>query len=742
MLFFSLDTSVSFLKCPSNWGTTFITLKLFQIMKEIMDIHKANKHEDLKRISFEDLFDLDDIQQLQDEFAEATGVASIITHTDGTPITSPSNFCQLCRDLIRKSNKGLQNCFKSDAEVGRYNPDGPNVQRCLSGGLWDAGAGITVGGQHIANWLIGQVRDETQTDENMIEYAKEIGVDAHIFIEAFREVPSMSREQFNKIAQMLFTLANQLSTRAYQNVLQERVIAGRKQAEEALKESEQKYRELVQYANSIILRWGPDGKLKFLNDFALQFFGYSESEIIGKNVIGKIIPENESTGRDLVFMINDITENPEKYKSNENENICSDGKRVWISWTNKPIKDKNGQLVEILSVGNDITERKRMEEVLQQSQKIEAIGTLAGGIAHDFNNILGGIIGYTELSLECTAQNSPVQNYLDEILKSSTRAKNLIKQILTFSRKSQEERKPILMSAIVEEVTKLLRSTIPTTIEMRQDLHDAAIMVNADPTQMHQIVMNLCTNATHAMQETGGVLEIDLSPVVLSQRDAVRYHGLKPGPYIKLKISDTGTGIDVKNLPRIFEPFFTTKEKEKGTGMGLAVVHGIVKDYDGDLFVETQSGKGTVFTILLPQTIAELDTVENVSANAQPESGSESILLVDDEIMLMEIGKMILESLGYTVTAKNSSIEALETFQQTPDKFDMVITDQTMPHMTGYDLAKRILEIKPTVPVILCTGYSNTVTPEKAEAEGIKALIYKPVSKNELAATVREVLDK
>ncbi len=513
-----------------------------------------------------------------------------------------------------------------------------------------------------------------------------------------------------------------------------------KKAEESRKKSEQKYRELVQYANSIILRWGPDGKIKFLNDFALQFFGYSKSEIIGKNAVGTIVPEKESTGRDLIFMVKDIAENPEKYESNENENICSNGKRVWISWTNKPIKDKNGRLVEVLSVGNDISERKRMEEILQQSQKIEAIGTLAGGIAHDFNNILGGIIGYTELAQDDTAQNSPVQEYLDGILKSSTRAKDLTRQILAFSRKSQEERKPILISAIVEEVVKLLRSTIPTTIEIRQNIHDAVTMVNADPTQMHQIVMNLCTNAAHAMHEQGGLLEIHLSPVALTDRDAVRYHDLTPGPYVELKISDTGTGIDSSILPRIFEPFFTTKEKEKGTGMGLAVVHGIVKDHGGDLIVESQPGKGTAFTILLPQTIAELGTEEDVFAKVQ--TGSESILFVDDEKTLMDLGKKMLESLGYTVTAKNSSIEALETFQQTPDKFDMVITDQTMPHMTGYDLAKRILEVKPEIPVVLCTGYSETVTPEKAEACGIKALMYKPISKKEIARTVREVLNK
>jgi len=517
-------------------------------------------------------------------------------------------------------------------------------------------------------------------------------------------------------------------------------IEVRKQAEESLKESEQKYRELVQYANSIILRWDPDGKIKFLNDFALQFLGYSKSEIIGKNIISPIVPKNESTGRDLVFIIKDITENPEKYESTENENICNDGKRVWISWSNKPIIDNNGQLVEILSVGNDITERKRMEEILQQSQKMEAIGTLAGGIAHDFNNILGGILGYTELAQDDAGKDSPVQESLVEILKSTMRARALVKQILTFSRKSQEERKPVLLYPVIQEAVKLLRSTIPTTIEIKQKINGTTGMVNADSTQMHQIVMNLCTNAAHAMPETEGVLEIELSSVVITQESMREYNDISPGPFLELKISDTGTGIDSKIINRISEPFFTTKDKEKGTGMGLAVVHGIVKDHGGDINIDSQLGKGTTFSIVLPQVIAEPDNEEDSSSEIQ--TGNEHILFVDDEQVLIDIGKRTLESLGYTVTAKNSSIEALEAFQQAPDEFDVIITDQTMPYMTGYNLAKRILEIKPSINIILCTGYSDTISLEKAEAAGIKALIYKPISKKEIAQEIRGVLDK
>jgi len=632
-------------------------------------------------------------------------------------------------------------------------------------------------------------------------------------------------------------------------------------AERDLQESEKNYRELVENANSIIIRSLPDGTITFSNEFSQKFFGFDASEIIGKNVIGSIVPEKESTGRDSKQMVADILKNLAKYEQNENENICKDGKRVWVNWTNRAILNTDGTLKEILSIGNDITARreaeknlalerkqllsifdgmdeviyvadpetyellyingpfrkqwgnaigkkcykvmqnfdspcpfcsnhiifkenpgssyvwewqnkvnnywyrcidktiqwpkgktvrfemaiditdqKKAEEQLRQAQKMEAIGTLAGGIAHDFNNILAGILGYTELAQDDAGQDSPVQEYLVEILKSTTRARDLVKQILTFSRKSHEEQKPILLHPVIQEATKLLRSIIPTTIEIKQNINDTTGMVNADSTQMHQIVMNLCTNAAHAMPGTEGVLEIELSLVVITQESMSNYHNISPGPFLELKISDTGTGIDSKIIHRIFEPFFTTKNKEKGTGMGLAVVHGIVKDHGGDISIDSQLGKGTTFRIMLPQIIAEPYNKEDSSSKVP--TGTEHILFVDDEQILMDLGKRTLESLGYTVTAKNNSIEALETFQQAPDEFDIIITDQTMPHMTGYNLAKRILEIKPSVNIILCTGYSETVTPEKVATTGIKALINKPISKKEIAQKIRRVLDK
>jgi len=523
-------------------------------------------------------------------------------------------------------------------------------------------------------------------------------------------------------------------------------ITERKRAQEKLGISDLRLNMVSKASGAVVWDWNLITDELDWNEEYYKVFGYSEIDTLPtieswSDFVHKDDVENTLDG--LYKAINSGETNwTAEYRFRK-----KDGSYAFTLDWGTVIHDEKGKPVRMIGAMLDITERKRAEderknlqEQLTQTQKMESIGTLAGGIAHDFNNILGGIIGYTELAQDDAVPGSSVQNYLVEVLKSATRAKDLVKQILTFSRKSQEERKPILLYPIVKEAEKLLRSAIPTTIEIRQSIDETTGTVNADPTQMHQIVMNLCTNAAHAMHETGGVLEIALSSVLITKESMSNYHDLSPGPFLVLKISDTGSGIDPKIIHRIYEPFFTTKDKEKGTGMGLAVVHGIVKDHGGDIDIDSQLGKGTTFTILLPRVITEPDKEEGTQFKTP--TGNEHILFVDDEKTLLDVGEKMLLSLGYTVTSCDNSLEALEIFQQTPDKFDMVITDQTMPHMTGYSLAKRILEIKPTISVILCTGYSDTVTPEKVEAAGIKALVYKPISRKDIARTIREALDK
>jgi PAS domain S-box-containing protein len=518
-----------------------------------------------------------------------------------------------------------------------------------------------------------------------------------------------------------------------------RMVQERNKAEAALRESEKNYRELVQSANSIIMRMDTEGKITFFNTYAQNFFGYREEEIIGKNVIGTIVPELNIAGFDLAVMIKDIGAHPERYVSNENENIRRNGERVQVTWMNKAIYDEDGNVSEILCVGIDVTEKWQLEKRLAQAQKMESIGTLAGGIAHDFNNILSAVIGYTELSLIDIPKGSALQNNLQQVLKAGGRAKDLVRQILTFSRQRENELVPVKVSLIVNEALKLLRASLPTTIKMRHHIK-SYLAVLTDPTNIHQVLMNLCTNASFAMQKEGGVLEVSLSDVDLDADFAKQHPDVKPGKFIRLIVSDTGYGMSPEVSERIFDPFFTTKKMGQGTGMGLSVVHGIVKSHGGTIIVESSPGKGSAFSVFLPAI--ESEVTDQVDQTQLVITGNERILFVDDEDFQADIGKRMLERLGYRVTAKTNSVEALDLFRQTPDEFDLVITDMTMPDMTGDVLSRRLISIRPDIPIIVCTGYSARINPDIIKEIGIKEMAMKPVVMKDIAQMIHRVLSR
>jgi CheY-like chemotaxis protein len=371
---------------------------------------------------------------------------------------------------------------------------------------------------------------------------------------------------------------------------------------------------------------------------------------------------------------------------------------------------------------------------------MEAIGTLAGGIAHDFNNILGAIIGYAEMALYDTRKNSMEHYNIDQVLKAGHRAKDLVKQILAFSRKSEQDKKIISSTPIIEEALKLLRASLPTTIEIKQNLEPNLHAIFADPTQIHQVIMNLCTNSAHAMEDTGGILQVGLSNFDLTTQRASQYPELNPGPYVKLSISDTGQGMDDATKDRIFDPYFTTKEQDKGTGMGLAVVHGIVKGHGGGIHVQSITGEGTRFDILFPimerQIISETEELKTLP------TGNEHILFIDDEDFLIELGKNMLKKLGYRVETRTQPVKALEVFRAEPHKFDLVISDMTMPTMTGDTLATELMKIRPDIPIIICTGYSERIDDRRAQELSIKGLMMKPFTIRSLSKTVRNVLDQ
>ena len=381
----------------------------------------------------------------------------------------------------------------------------------------------------------------------------------------------------------------------------------------------------------------------------------------------------------------------------------------------------------------------RSEKQLQQVMKLQAIGTLAGGIAHDFNNILFPILGYTELTMDDLPTGSQAQKNLEEILKAANRAKKLVQQILAFSRQGSQERKPLKIQFLLQESLKLLRATLPASIEIECNINDECGPIMGDPTQIHQVIMNLCTNAYHAMQDTGGKLEVSLKEIDISYDQSNERVGMKPGRHLELLVKDTGHGMEMQVLDRIFEPYYTTKKQGQGAGLGLSIAHGIIKNHGGDIRVKSQPGEGSTFSVHIP-------IIDDVEFAAEPEDSVTTnqskahILLIDDEKQIIDIEHQILERLGYQVTAKTDSQKALAAFAAMPDKYDLVITDMTMPKMTGIQLAHEMMAIKPDLPVILCTGFNETITEEKALAMGIDKFVMKPIVRDDLANTIQTVL--
>ncbi len=511
----------------------------------------------------------------------------------------------------------------------------------------------------------------------------------------------------------------------------------RYQAEKEVKTSERNMRLIIE--SSPVGIWiTKDNRCIYANPVFVRMFGYkSRMDITGFSA------ENFFTSDDVGFirqMILQSLKDKEHISSHEVKAKSKDGKSfdaaVWmalITYENEPAT---------LGFVVDISSEKKLREQLRQSHKMEAIGTLAGGIAHDFNNILYPIMGYAEITIAEKPDDTIIQRNMQEILKAVERAKGLVNQILSFVRPAQkQEWRAIHIYPIIKETLQLIRASIPATIEIRQNIDKKCDLVIADPIQIHQVMINLCTNAYHAMREKGGVLEVTLKNTTVAKDDFSAESDIRQGDYVKLTVKDTGHGMEKSVMDRIFDPYFTTKTQGEGTGMGLAIVHGIVKSHGGCITVKSRSGHGTTFDIYLPR-LSEADTGDiKIILNKRVPTGSERILLVDDEDQNVNMLKQMLKELGYHVTAGNSSPEILEIFRKKPEDFDLVITDQTMPNMTGVQLAQEIIKIRPDIPVILCTGFSELVTEDTAKRTGIREYIMKPVTRNEIAVIIRRVLN-
>ena len=518
-----------------------------------------------------------------------------------------------------------------------------------------------------------------------------------------------------------------------------RDITERKQSENAFKSSEQKWRNILVNTPQIGISLDPDANIIFANTHFLKITGWEEHEVIGQNWFDIFIPESIKEDVQEIFRTTMRQQEILGLSSYENQIVIKNGELRDIAWSNALTKDSHGKITDITCLGIDLTERKNWENRLQQAQKMESIGNLAGGIAHDFNNILFPIMGLAEMLTDDLPHGSPERVNAQEILHAGKRGADLVKQILAFSRQHEHKLIPTRIQQVLKEVLKLSRASIPMNIEINQHLQQDCGIVLADSTQLHQIGMNLITNAYHAVENISGKIDVEVREITI--KDGLNDLALPPGSYAMLSVADNGVGIQKEYLGKIFDPYFTTKKQGKGTGLGLSVVYGIVKEHKGEIKVISEPGTGTTFQVYLP-LMKTSEVAGSISEPMAMETGTERILLVDDEAPIANLVKQMLERLGYSVLMRTSSLDALDSFKASPDFYDLVITDMSMPHMTGEQLAGKMLTVRPDIPIIICTGFSERLTKDTAKAMGLKGFLLKPVIKSAMAKEVRRVLDE
>ncbi|WP_444919363.1 PAS domain S-box protein [Microbulbifer sp. CnH-101-G] len=509
------------------------------------------------------------------------------------------------------------------------------------------------------------------------------------------------------------------------------------QVYEALRKSEERYRELVEHANSIIMRCDRHGRVTSFNEYAQQLFGYSEAEIIGRHLVGTIVPASESSGRDLRQLIQHVCDHPQEHRYNINENITKSGKRVWIAWTNKILSDENGRPTGILSIGTDITKQRLLEEELRQAQKMQAIGELAGGIAHDFNNMIHGISGYAEV-IQQIAEDPRISEYTNHILTTARHAAELTKQLLTFARKGNYQLKDCNTHEITRDVCAMLERTIDRRIRVEQQLEAGRPHVVGDPAQLKSALLNIGINAKDAMPN-GGILRFASSNITFERAATIADFEVQPGHYLLITIRDSGTGMPPEVRRRIFEPFFTTKECGRGAGLGLAAVHGTIHLHKGAIQCHSIEGEGSTFNLYLP--IAEAKTnkqpsqAESLSANRQLR-----IMVVDDEAIVRSYSKTLFEMNGHSVSTFASAEQAITYYRQHYEQVDLVILDMIMPGMDGQELFAFLRRINPEVKALLSTGFSVDSKVQEVIADGVLDCIQKPFTYDRLSKKIEELI--
>ncbi|WP_323844628.1 PAS domain S-box protein [Microbulbifer magnicolonia] len=498
---------------------------------------------------------------------------------------------------------------------------------------------------------------------------------------------------------------------------------------EALRKSEERYRELVEHANSIILRWDRDGIITFFNEYAQQFFGYTEAEILGRHVIGTIVPASESSGRDLRPLMEHICNHPEEHRYNVNENITRSGERVWVAWTNKLLTDERGNAIGVLSIGTDITKQRLLEEELRQAQKMQAIGELAGGIAHDFNNMIHGISGYAEVIQQLTT-DPRISEYTTHILTTAHHAAELTRQLLTFARKGNYQLCDCNTHELIRDVCAMLERTIDRRIRVEQRLDASRPHVKGDAAQLKSALLNIGINAKDAMPN-GGTLRFATSNIAIDRVTTIADFEIQPGQYLLINISDSGTGMPAEVRRRIFEPFFTTKESGRGAGLGLAAVHGTTHLHKGAIHCRSSEGEGSSFDLYLPIT---KDCAKHASSPARPAARGRRfrIMVVDDEAIVRSYSKTLFEMHGHRVVTFAGAEEAISYYRENFGNIDLVLLDMIMPGMDGQQLFAFLKQINPEIRAILSSGYSVDSKVQEILADGILDCIQKPFTYEKL----------
>lgn len=532
-------------------------------------------------------------------------------------------------------------------------------------------------------------------------------------------------------------------------------ISERITTEKALRLSEQNYRELVQNANSIIIRINKKAEIVFWNEFAEKFFGFSQVEIIGKHIVGTIVPETETSGRDLRHMMDELIRHPENFTSNENENITRDGRRVWIAWANKPVTDSDGNFTELLCIGNDITERRlaleekeRMQIQLLHAQKMEAIGTLTSGLAHDFNNILSGIMGSLslldlQLSKENIQDKEKSGRYIRMAIDSSKRASDMIRQLLILSRKQDIALSPVDINLSMKHVHDICSNSFPKSVIIDVGYGQSPMKVMTDELLIEQILLNFCVNASHAMtimrpagEKEGGNLTVSISDEEHYPQNSHDQRAM----FVRIDISDTGVGMDIETQKRIFEPFFTMKQKESGSGLGLSLAYGFISRIGGFIEIKSAPGSGSTFSIYLPEYAGELPHEKKNDTPAAMITGNATLLLIDDEKTILSIAEETLQECGYTVMIAHDGIKGLSLFEQNREEIDLVLLDISMPYMSGLEVFEKIIGINNAVKILLSSGYSDDERVTEAMSRGAAGFIQKPYTAGELSRRINEIL--